>query len=237
VNVILFDNDSDTQRLPRSDLRAQHILNVLKCRPGDLFQAGVINGPLGRGTVASVDKKDLVLSFSWIEAPLPSEEISFIIGLPRPQTARKILNTLSTLGASVLHFVQTDKSDRNYLSSKLWSTDEWSRHLIDGAQQGFSTRLPDVHWDSSLYKTLKTISTGATRIALDNYEGQDALGQTEINLPLVMAIGPEQGWSDRDREILVRHGFRLSHLGQRVLRVETACVSALAIAKSKLGLM
>ena len=75
------------------------------------------------------------------------------------------------------------------------------------------------------------------KIALDNYEGQNALSQTTLSLPLVIAIGPEQGWADRDRELLRRHGFYLAHLGQRVLRVETACISAISIIKSKLGHM
>jgi 16S rRNA (uracil1498-N3)-methyltransferase len=237
VNIILFDNPSETQTLPKIDLRAQHILKVLKCQVGDSFHAGIINGPSGRGTLTAINNQDLTLHFSWTEAQQPVDDIQVIIGLPRPQTARKILNTLSTLGVSTLHFVQTDKSDRNYTNSKLWSTDEWTRHLIDGAQQAFTTNIPTVHWDSSLYKTIKNLDSTCTKIALDNYEGQMALSQTPTTLPLVMAIGPEQGWADRDRELLNRHGFQLAHLGQRVLRVETACISALSIIKSKLGQM
>lgn len=237
MNIILFNTDSKTQTLPRSDLRAQHILKVLKCDVGDTFHAGVINGAIGQGTLTEINDKELTLQFEWTEKQQPVDDIQFIIGLPRPQTARKILNTLSTLGASALHFVQTDKSDKNYTTSKLWSTDEWSRHLIDGAQQAFTTTIPTVRWDLSLYKTVKALPTGNAKIALDNYEGSEALGQTEIRLPLTIAIGPEQGWSNRDRDILRRHGFHLAHLGTRVLRVETACVSTLSIIKSKLGLM
>ncbi|MBT5829958.1 MAG: 16S rRNA (uracil(1498)-N(3))-methyltransferase [Candidatus Latescibacteria bacterium] len=237
MNIILFDSDSESQALPKSDLRAQHILKVLKCNLGDTFHAGVINGSFGQGTLTAINDKELVLHFTWTKEQQTVEDIQFIIGLPRPQTARKILNTLSTLGASAIHFVQTDKSDKNYTSSKLWSTDEWSRHLIDGAQQAFTTTIPKVHWDQSLYKTVKALPTDTTKIALDNYEGSSTLGHTEIKLPLIVAIGPEQGWSDKDRDILRRHGFHLAHLGTRVLRVETACVSTLSIIKSKLGLM
>ena len=237
MNLILFDNPSETQTLPRSDLRAQHILKVLKCQVGDSFHAGIINGASGRGILSAIHNNELAFQFSWTDAQQPVDDIHVIIGLPRPQTARKILNTLSTLGASTLHFVQTDKSDRNYTNSKLWSTDEWLRHLIDGAQQAFTTNIPTVHWDSSLYKTIKTLDSEFTKIALDNDEGQKALSQTNITLPLVIAIGPEQGWANRDRELLNRHGFQRTHLGQRILRVETACISALSIIKSKLGHM
>ena len=237
MNIILFESAEKTQTLPTSDARAKHILKVLKCQVGNTFHAGVINGSSGQGTLVKMGDKELTIQFTWINEPEPPSQIHLIIGLPRPQTARKILNTLSTLGAQTLNFVQSDKSDRNYTTSKLWHTNEWTRHLIDGAQQGFTTAIPEVSWDLSLYKTIKTISSDMTKIALDNYEGITSFGRTNLNLPLTLAIGPEQGWSNRDRELLTRHGFHLTHLGQRVLRVETACVSAIAIAKSKLGLM
>lgn len=213
------------------------MLKVLKCKEGSHFQAGVINGPSGQGTVTSIQEKELTLTFAWNTPPETPPDIRVIIGLPRPQTARKILNTLATMGASELHFVLAEKSDHNYISSKLWSTNEWSRHLIEGAQQAFTTTIPKVYFHQTLYKTIKALPDALTKIAFDNYEGQEAFSKTSIQLPLALAIGPEQGWADRDRELLLRHGFQMAHLGQRILRVETACVSALAITKSKLSLM
>jgi len=213
------------------------MLKVLKCKEGSHFQAGVINGPSGQGTLISIQDKELTLAFNWTAPPETPPDIRVIIGLPRPQTARKILNTLATLGASELHFVLADKSDRNYISSKLWSTNEWQRHLIEGAQQAFTTAIPQVFYHQTLYKTIKALPDDLTKIAFDNYEGQQAFSQIPIQIPLALAIGPEQGWADRDRELLLRHGFQMAHLGQRILRVETACVSALAITKSKLNLM
>jgi RsmE family RNA methyltransferase len=50
--------------------------------------------------------------------------------------------------------------------------------------------------------------------------------------PLVLALGPERGWGPRDREQLRAAGFSLAHLGSRVLRLETAVVAALTLAKA-----
>jgi len=52
-----------------------------------------------------------------------------------------------------------------------------------------------------------------------------------------VAIGPERGWSARERDLLRARGFELVHLGPRVLRTETACVAAVAVVKSRLGLL
>jgi RsmE family RNA methyltransferase len=53
--------------------------------------------------------------------------------------------------------------------------------------------------------------------------------------PTVLAIGPERGWSDRERDLLEGAGFLRLSMGKRALRTETACVVAAALAMEKLG--
>ena len=237
MNVILFDSDAAAQTLQRSDPRALHLLRVLKCSIGDLFDAGVTNGAMGKGSIRSIAETEIEIDLSFDESPIALDDIRLIVGLPRPQTARKILRELSSLGASSLDFVLTEGSDRSYASSTLWTSGEWERHLVSGAQQAFTTTIPEVSWGRSLEEIAGSALGNASRIALDNYEGIGSMGEAALALPLVIAVGPERGWSSGDRNILRSQGFHLAHLGTRVLRVETACVSAYAIAKSKLGLM
>ena len=52
---------------------------------------------------------------------------------------------------------------------------------------------------------------------------------------LVLAIGPEGGWSPRDRELLRAAGFEGMRLGPRILRTETAGIAAIAVLQSRLG--
>jgi RsmE family RNA methyltransferase len=51
----------------------------------------------------------------------------------------------------------------------------------------------------------------------------------------VLAIGPERGWSDRERDLLEDSGFLRMSLGRRALRTETACVAAAVLAIEKIG--
>ena len=46
--------------------------------------------------------------------------------------------------------------------------------------------------------------------------------------PLELVVGPEGGFSERERLLLVDHGCTAVSLGPRVLRTETAPVAALA---------
>jgi len=50
-----------------------------------------------------------------------------------------------------------------------------------------------------------------------------------------LAIGPERGWSNKERRFLRDMGFALAHLGQRVLRVETAMVASVGFLATNYG--
>ena len=53
--------------------------------------------------------------------------------------------------------------------------------------------------------------------------------------PVCLAIGPERGWSGKDRDLLRTAGFELVSLNERVLRVETAVTVGLTLVLAKLG--
>lgn len=239
VNIILFELHElgHETELPHADPRARHILRVLRREVGDRFDAGLINGPRGKGTLLAIDEAAIMLQFEWLCEPPPLDPIKLIIGLPRAQAARRILQESTSLGVSAIHFVSTAKGEAGYASSTLWRSGEWRRHLIAGAQQAFTTRLPEVGVGQSLEAALAGLPAHYCRIALDNYEASGPMSETAIEPPVVLALGPEGGWTDGERALLRSSGFELAHLGERVLRTETACIAAIALVKAKLGLM
>lgn len=237
MNIILFRPHEVELPLSRQDRRAGHILDVLRRRPGDTFDAGLINGPRGRGAVVAATPETLTLSFTWGGPPPPLPPLHLVIGLPRPQTARDILRDATTLGVAALHFVRTDKGEPGYARSKLWQSGEWERQVIAGAEQAFCTRLPEITHDRTLSEVLAELPAGSARIALDNHEAPAALGTCNLlgYKSAVLALGAERGWSEAERERLRAAGFAFAHLGPRVLRTETACIAALALLKARLG--
>jgi len=246
VNLVLFEPAELAAPLPRNDPRALHILDVLRRREGDTFDAGLIKGPLGKGTLASIAADALTLTFAWGPPPAPLPPTTLLIGLPRPQTARDILRDATTLGATGIHFVATERTDPNYATSTLWTTGEWRRHCLTGAAQAFDTRIPEITWTHTLSSAIATLPSDASakatqsRFALDNYEASTPLQVCHVIRDkfsdqtggLVLVIGPERGLGPADRTALRAAGFTLAHLGARVLRVETAVVAALAITRA-----
>ena len=53
--------------------------------------------------------------------------------------------------------------------------------------------------------------------------------------PLNLLIGPEGGLSERDLETAAGAGFTRARLGPRIMRVETAAISACALAQAYWG--
>lgn len=237
MNLVLFAADELASPLPRADARARHLLEILHRAPGDEFDAGLINGPRGKGRIATVREDALELTFTWTEPPAPPDAITLLIGLPRPQTARDILRDATTLGVSAIHFVATEKTEPSYAQSTLWRDGEWRRHALAGAAQAFSTQIPEVTATHALATALALLPSDATRLALDNYEASRALGECSAtrHKPLALALGPERGWGPRDRTDLRAANFELVHLGSRVLRLETAVIAALTLAKAARG--
>ena len=237
MNIILFHPAEVEPPLGRRDPRARHILDVLRRQPGDTFDAGLINGPRGKGTLVAIGAEALTLSFLWGETPPPPDPIHLVIGLPRPQTAREILRDMTTLGVASLHFVRTEKGEASYAGSKLWKTDGWRECIISGAAQAFCTRLPEVTCGQSLAGAIAGLPADAARLSLDNYEAAGHLDQIQAapSRPVALALGAERGWSAAERELLRAEGFASAHLGPRVLRTETACVAAVTLLKSTLA--
>lgn len=75
-------------------------------------------------------------------------------------------------------------------------------------------------------------SAGPPKDSLDRAgRDPDTTGETDDETPpppLTLAIGPERGWSQPERDTLRQAGFSLAHLGPRILRMETACIVAFA---------
>ncbi len=209
---------------------------MLRLSAGDPFLAGIVDGLIGRATLRSVETDALQMDFEPERESPPLDPITLIVGLPRPQTAKKVLHEATAMGVQRIHFVRSDLGERSYAHSPLWQAAEYRRHLIDGAMQAVSTRLPEITVAQKLVDTLRA-EDAATTLALDNVEASLPLSGTKVDLPAAIAIGSERGWSAAEREVLREAGYGLVHLGTRILRVETATVAALALVKARAGLI
>ncbi len=238
MNLILFTVAETEAPLPAADPRARHIVQHLRRGRGEAFDVGLIDGPRGKAWIVESDADSLLLEFRWEDASDPPIPLILGAGFPRPQSARRILRDTTALGVGALHFFDADKGVPTYRESRLWSTGEYRRHLVEGAEQAFSTRLPALELHSGLDAFLGSLPPDSDRLALDLYEAGAALASADLTRPgLVLAVGPERGWSARERQLLRAADFRLVHLGRRVLRSDTACLCAVGLALHRMALL
>ncbi len=238
MNIVLFSEKEIDRPLLLDDPRAVHLLEVLKVVEGDLFDVGLIDGPRGKGRITTIGGRGIQFECSFSSEIPQLYDVTMLIGLPRPPSARRMLRDLTAQGAGELRFVVTEKGEKSYLNSRLWSHREYERLLCEGAAQAFCTCLPKVSVHSSLSDCVEGLEGQMDLLALDNYESSLPLGAYRpCHSRTVLAVGAERGWSTSERDLLRAHEFTLASVGERVLKTETAAIVALAIVLAKRGLV
>jgi RsmE family RNA methyltransferase len=244
VNLILFEEREAGRALSRRDERTIHLLKVLHKKTGDTFDAGILGGRRGTGTVEKVNLDgSLAFSLRLFEDPPPRLPLRVAVGFPRPIQLRRLLRDLSSMGISAVDLAGTDLGDKNYRDTKLLGNGARSA-LIEGAAQARDTSIPVLTlWprlDDWLAERPWEKEPGPRPLfllaAADNLRPEGSMARLSLmRRPAVLAVGPERGWSDRERELFERAGFLRLSLGERALRTETACVAAAALILEKIG--
>jgi RsmE family RNA methyltransferase len=252
VNLILFEAHELGKVLPKSDERSVHLLKVLRKKAGDTFEAGLLDGAgghggLGRGKIEKVNSDGSIgFSFEAEAPPVPRLPVRVGVGFPRPIQIRRLLRDLSSLGVEAIDLFGTELGEKSYRDTKLLDDGGARAALIEGAAQSRDTTIPALGVFPNLTDWLRERSWEASSttlsrsvpllVAADNVRPQGAMsGVTPSRRPVVLAIGSERGWTDRERNLLENAGFIRLSLGSRALRTETACVAAAILAIEKIG--
>jgi 16S rRNA (uracil1498-N3)-methyltransferase len=98
--------------------------------------------------------------------------------------------------------------------------------MVGALTQSGGAWLPSVFPDATLEHAVAAVPPGY-RILLDS-EGEPILSLA-VAAPVTVALGPEGGFDQREREALLAAGFVAASLGLATLRFETAGVAAIAI--------
>ncbi len=233
MNIILFKENETF--LDFRDERAEHIRKVLHLSVGDAFKAGMINGQQGMARIEEMSKEGIRLSFDFQEEGSALYPLTMIIAQVRPICMRRILREAVSLGAERLILPVSDLGEKSYLNSSLYTTDEYERILIDGAMQAGFTGVSECVLANGIKEAIDMLPKGE-RLLLDNVVGAEPLSQIDLTgKSVILAIGPERGWSARERSVFIESGFRPVLLGNRILRTETCAVAGAALALSRMG--
>jgi RsmE family RNA methyltransferase len=242
VNLILIHPSEleSGRRVVLAGQRAKHIHGVLKADSGKSLRVGVVNGPLGTAVVESVNNTEVVLSCTF-ESTLPEKpKIDLLLAMPRPKVMKRLWAQLSALGVGCIVLVRADKVERFYFDSHVIDPEFYNPLLIEGLQQARCTHLPEVmirpRFKPFVEDELDELFQGRRRLLADP-SGEKRLNQlvSAGEDRMVLAVGPEGGWTSYELQMLVDRQFELFSMGGRVLRSDTAIIGLLSILNESLA--
>ncbi|MCL2800994.1 MAG: 16S rRNA (uracil(1498)-N(3))-methyltransferase [Treponema sp.] len=247
MNIILLEEHELGRSLPRRDERTIHLLKVLHKKPGDDFEAGILGGKRGTGRIEKINLDgSLSFIFNGTEMPVSRSWLRMAVAFVRPIQLRRIFRDISSIGASAVDLVGTDLGEKSYRDTKMLLNGGANAALIEGAVQARDTLIPAFTVYSSLDEWLErspwhcgdpkqsSFARAPILIAMDNVRPEGSIfNLSSSNKPLVISVGPERGWSDRERDLFEKAGFLRLSMGARALRTETACAAAAVIAMDK----
>ena len=221
--------DDDLAEL--SDQRAKHIVSVLKAEPGQTVRIGMLNGPMGTGTVIGTSKDKVCLECNFnVEAP-KTPGIDLLLAMPRPKVLKRLWAQLAALGVGRIVLVNASKVERCYFDSHILDPDFYTDRLIEGLQQACCTRLPEViirqRFKPFVEDELEGLFGDHLKLLADPSGKKRMSGFESNGSNTLLAIGPEGGWIPYELDLLQTHGFELFGMGRRILRTDTACIALL----------
>lgn len=213
--------------------RSEHLRKVLKVVPGDTVRVGVVQGQVGMGRVLAIDGELVRLAVELTHQPVCDLHIELILALPRPIMLQRILKQATVLGVRRFHLIRSRRVEKSFFHSPVLAPDKIRTFLLEGMEQAMDTWLPEVsihpQFKPFVEDVLPTLN-GQGLIAHPDADG------TLVGLPvsgvagqrLLLAVGPEGGWSDYELQRFLDQGFYGFTMGSRILHVDTAVVSLLA---------
>jgi len=220
----------------RAELRgddARHLSKVLRVERGQTYEIS----DNAQRYLAEVEAahKDLV-SFRILEK-LPVEpescELVLAVALVKFDRLEWIVEKATELGVARIVPFAAVRSDDGLEKAAVKRVERWRKIVLESAQQSRRTFLPVVE-DATDFATVLRIAAEA-RYFLD--EEATAVLAPGRAARVALLVGPEGGWTERERAAAVGAGWHSASLGPRVLRAETAAISALAIVShANLGL-
>lgn len=242
MNIILFETYPKNDRILLSDERGKHIKKILRLQVGDSFLLGLVNGFAGRAEIVGIDSEAVTIDWKPEISPVPLFPITLLVAQVRPICMKRILREAVSLGVERIVVSGTDTGERSYRDAKLWRNGEFREYILSGAQQAGRSVVSEVSLFNSLDEAeagLKQEDSGYIRIALDNINPDAKLSMMQIPTgnKYILAVGPERGWSERERVLLAGSGYLSAGLGDRILRTETACSAGLSLLLGRLELL
>ncbi len=219
-----------------ASLRGEHadrLTRVLRSRVGQEFDI-VAGEAVRRGRITSItgDRVDFELGEEIIAAGLI--DITLVLSIFKFDRMEWAIEKCTELGVARIVPLIARRTDSHLAAASTKRADRWQRIARQAAEQSRRSTPPEI---SEPIKLSQAVALNASlRIVLSELEEQTLLRDvvTHHANDLLLAIGPEGGWTADELQSFQQAKWTSAALGSTILRAETAAIAATSVVASLL---
>lgn len=225
--LVVSPEQLNNGRIQLTTDQCHYLKRVLRFQDGDRFVAMDGNG---QTWLAQLDQDQASLLNLLTESGELSTQVTLLVALPKGSGFEEIIRPCTELGVS--HFMPVI-SDRTLLKPSPQKLERWQRIAQEAAEQSERQRVPTISptltFAEALIKLKDSGQIGYICVTRRNSPSFLSYLSTPLPETLLIATGPEGGWTDAEIEQAIAAGLTPVSLGNRILRAVTAPTVALSL--------
>jgi 16S rRNA (uracil1498-N3)-methyltransferase len=233
IRLFIPHDLSPGARLELDEGQSRYLAAVMRLGVGD--EVAVFNGRDGewRSAVASVGKRAVALEALAQERPQATgPDLDLVIALVKRARLETIVEKAAELGARRVRPVITERTNADHTR-----VDRLQAIATEASEQTGRLDVPEVLEPMKLERMLADWEAGRRLLFCDEAgDAKPVLRAADAGGPWAILIGPEGGFSPKEREGLRALPYATpASLGPRILRADTAAISALTLWQAAVG--
>ena len=214
-----------------SDDQAHHLINVMRAKVGDAVELFDGRGTTHIAVIDSVSKKSLTLSITdTSNAPDPSRPLTIAAALPKGDRQKFMIEKMVELG--VTEFVPLI-TQRGVAAANEKSMQRIEKQIVEATKQCRRDYLMRLSPATEVDELSQRFAARTICLIADPYAETSLVEQIAGDQPVIVAVGPEGGFTDGETDTLRSSGWSTVSFAPHILRVETAAIAAAAILHSR----
>jgi len=215
----------------------KHIVKVLRLKTGDQITLFDTNTTEYYGKIREIGKKDIlidILQSKKVNTDSPIK-ITLLQGLPKGDKMDYIIEKATELGVHTIVPVITERSQVGERERKK----RWERIALEASKQCGRTKPTCIENTLDFNEAIKRYAEKELAIILHVNCEDMAKNYLKNSLQppqdIILFIGPEGGFSEKEVLFGIEMGFISLGLGPRILRTETASITVLSVLQFHYG--
>jgi len=215
-----------------------HLQRVLRLAPGDRITVFDDLGWEHEAVIQSLTagRGEIEIRRSYEPGRESSLHITLALGLTKGEKMDLVVEKATELGVqSIIPFASAHavpKFDQTKIAKR---AERWRKIALSAAKQCGRSHMPEVLPLRDFMTLVSQPVAPALKLLFWEKEDRQSLQRVHERDPganaLLLVVGPEGGFSTEEANLARTRGFETIHLGRRILRAETAAVTAVSLAQ------